>query len=246
MHYYQKNIGDYAKKTGHLTALEHGVYNLLMDGYYDRERGPTKAEAERWARARTLEEKAAVAAILEEFFVLDGDEYTHVHILGEIAAYKKKAETAVINGKSGGRPPKKTQNKPAGLSVGTQPYPMDNPEETGSKANHKPITINQEPDTTKAPAPGPRALELDTALFPDVSQQVVDDFKTLRKQKKAAITKTAMDAIAAQAKLAGLSLEDALRVCCSRGWSGFKADWVLRDGAQPAASNTDEWKRGAI
>jgi len=89
-------------------------------------------------------------------------------------------------------------------------------------------------------------LESDIVLFPNVAQQVIDDFKTLRKQKKAAITKTAMDTISEQAKLAGLSLEGALRVCCSRGWSGFKAEWVLRDGAQPLLGNSDEWKRGAI
>lgn len=91
-----------------------------------------------------------------------------------------------------------------------------------------------------------KTSDADDLLFPNVAQQVVEDFKTLRKQKKAAITKTAMDLIASQAKLAGLSLEDALRVCCSRGWSGFKAEWVLRDGAQPAPTGPADWLKGAI
>lgn len=158
MHYYQKNIGDYAKKTGHLTALEHGVYNLLMDGYYDRERGPSLTEAIRWARARTEEEKQAVLAILDEFFVLVGEEYTHGHIIAEIQAYKLKAETAVANGKKGGRPPKITGEKPGGLFLGTQQEPIDNQEITGSKANQEPITKNQEPKV-KASAAGSRLPE---------------------------------------------------------------------------------------
>lgn len=63
--------------------------------------------------------------------------------------------------------------------------------------------------------------------FSGIDEQVVSDFKALRKQKKAAITKTAINGIATQAAKAGMSLEDALRVCCSRGWVGFNADWVL-------------------
>lgn len=52
------------------------------------------------------------------------------------------------------------------------------------------------------------------------------DWIELRKQKKAAVTKTAIDGIQREAAKAGLSLQDALRICCERGWSGFKAEWV--------------------
>ena len=34
MHFYKFHIGDYAKDTGHLTLLEHGVYRSLMDWSY--------------------------------------------------------------------------------------------------------------------------------------------------------------------------------------------------------------------
>lgn len=37
MHYYQKNIGDYRSATAHLSLLEHGVYNWLIDTYYSNE-----------------------------------------------------------------------------------------------------------------------------------------------------------------------------------------------------------------
>ena len=58
MHYYKRNIGDYAKKAGHLSVLEHGVYTLLLDAYYDREQAPTREEAVRVSRCRTPEELA--------------------------------------------------------------------------------------------------------------------------------------------------------------------------------------------
>lgn len=60
-----------------------------------------------------------------------------------------------------------------------------------------------------------------------VCESVADDWIAVRKSKKAAITKTALEGIASEAAKAGMSIECALKVCCERGWSGFKASWVL-------------------
>lgn len=60
----------------------------------------------------------------------------------------------------------------------------------------------------------------------DVSQEVWADFTALRQRKRAEITQTAIDGIRREAEKAGWAFEDALRECCSRGWVGFKADWV--------------------
>lgn len=59
-----------------------------------------------------------------------------------------------------------------------------------------------------------------------VSSSVWSDFLQLRKTKKAAVTQTAIDGISREASKAGLSLNDALAMCCERGWSGFKAAWL--------------------
>jgi hypothetical protein len=59
-----------------------------------------------------------------------------------------------------------------------------------------------------------------------VSQSVWDDFKTLRKAKKAPITQRALDGLIAEANKAGWTLEQALTECCLRGWQAFKAEWV--------------------
>lgn len=60
----------------------------------------------------------------------------------------------------------------------------------------------------------------------DVSDQVWDDFCKLRASKKAPITESALQNIKTQANLAMWTLENALAECCSRGWTGFKAEWV--------------------
>ena len=75
-------------------------------------------------------------------------------------------------------------------------------------------------------------------LFPGVAPQVVADFRAIRTAKKAPVTKTAMDGIAREANKAGLNLQAALAMCCERGWSGFKAEWLLDStrGGKPAPS----------
>ena len=60
----------------------------------------------------------------------------------------------------------------------------------------------------------------------DVSPQVFEDWAQLRKAKKSPITKTALVGVRRQAEKAGLSMQQALEMCCERGWSGFKAEWV--------------------
>lgn len=80
-----------------------------------------------------------------------------------------------------------------------------------------------------------------------VDEKIAADWITLRKQKKAAITETAVNGILLEAEKAGYSLETALRVCCERGWAGFKAEWVLNGGAAkktPAPDNFESINYG--
>ena len=80
MHYYKKNIGDYAKKTGRLTMLQHGSYTLLLDACYDRETFPTLEEALEWTWASSTEEIEAVTFVLKKFFVLENGVYVQNRI----------------------------------------------------------------------------------------------------------------------------------------------------------------------
>jgi hypothetical protein len=83
--------------------------------------------------------------------------------------------------------------------------------------NHKPETINHKPKKEKAAV----------ALPPEaVSESVWSDFVALRQAKKAVLTNTAINGIQREAKKAGVSLEQALQMCCERGWTGFRAEWL--------------------
>ncbi len=90
MHYYERHLGDYARDTGHLSLLEHGVYGLLLDRYYATEEPIPADQAYRLARARTDDERAAVDSVLAEFFALDGDAWRNGRCDAEIAKYQEK------------------------------------------------------------------------------------------------------------------------------------------------------------
>jgi len=62
----------------------------------------------------------------------------------------------------------------------------------------------------------------------DVSQQVWDDWVTLRKSKKAPITKTVLDGAIVEAKKLGWTLEQFLIEWCNRSSQGLKAEWIVK------------------
>jgi hypothetical protein len=66
----------------------------------------------------------------------------------------------------------------------------------------------------------------------NVSEQTWNDFLAHRKTKKANVTQTVLNTFIKQAGIAGISLEDALIETVSRGWTGFKAEWIKSNQEQ--------------
>ncbi|MFI8394175.1 MULTISPECIES: YdaU family protein [Pseudomonas] len=145
MHYFKRNIGDYHKKAGRLTMLEHGAYTLLLDACYDRERFPTLEEAIDWCWARNKEEIDAVELVLRKFFELVDGVYIQARIQDEVAAYHatalKNKEIAEKREEA-----KRTKRAPLVHEASTDGHLTN---------NHKPLTINQEPVDQKTPAQAP-------------------------------------------------------------------------------------------
>ena len=141
MNYYKRHIGDYAAKAGHLSMLEHGAYGLLMDAYYNREQGPTRAEAIRLARARTTEEIAAVDAVLAEFFTETDGQFTQNRIEEELAAFRVKQEVNRHLGAKGGKANAKRIATETLSEMEAKQVPH---REANDKPSHKPLASNQE------------------------------------------------------------------------------------------------------
>lgn len=135
MHYYKRNLGDYAKKCGRLTMLQHGSYTLLMDACYDREAFPTLEQAIEWTWASTEAEVEAVKFVLSRFFTLDKDGcYVQDRILQELLHYHKNADT---NKRIAEEREAKRRGKSTNRAQAVDEAPP----------NQEPLTINQEPLT---------------------------------------------------------------------------------------------------
>lgn len=133
MHYYKRNLGDYAKKAGRLTMLQHGAYTLLIDSCYDREVFPTLEQALEWTWASTEAEVEAVKFVLSRFFVLDKDGcYVQDRILQELLHYHKNADTNKRIADE--REAKRRENRTKREQVVDEAPP-----------NHKPLTNNHKP-----------------------------------------------------------------------------------------------------
>jgi len=128
VNFYKRNIGDYLKKTAHLSLLEHGVYNRLLDVYYTREDGVPKDQAARLVGARTKEEKQALESVLNEFFQCFDGVWRQDRCDEEIAHVNAKAERNREVGKTGGRPRKNGNgSEPTNNPDGYFPKPKNNP-----------------------------------------------------------------------------------------------------------------------
>lgn len=139
MHYYRRNIGDYAKKTGRLSFAQHGAYTLLLDACYDREKFPTEEEAIDWTWASTPEEIEAVKVILKRFFVLENGVYIQNRIQEELADFAHKSETnkrIAIE--------RETKRRENSTNRAHDVHDQDNSVHALAP-NHKPITNNHKP-----------------------------------------------------------------------------------------------------
>lgn len=94
VNYYEKHIGDYLRDTAHLSLLEHGIYNRLLDIYYTREAAIPCDQAARLVGARSTEERDALDVVLEEFFEKTSSGWTHSRCDSEIERYREKSRKA--------------------------------------------------------------------------------------------------------------------------------------------------------
>lgn len=96
MHYYQRNVGDYIRDTAHLSLLEHGIYNRLIDIYYLSEK-PLLLDVGALARqigARSKEERDALELVLADFFAATEQGFAHRRCDKELARIYGKSDAA--------------------------------------------------------------------------------------------------------------------------------------------------------
>ncbi len=221
MHYYQFNIGDYASHTKGLNLLEDLAYRRLLDYYYLAER-PFNGCSTDVARLIGMRDNVGeVDYVLRTYFTNDNEKmWINTRADKEINAYKDKSTKASVAGKAS------AQRRNNGRSTNVQRTFNGRSTDVQPNIKHKPLNIKHIKDI--APPDG-------------VLESVWEDFVKQRKAKKASITPTAIKGIEREARKAGISLNDALQEICSRGWAGFKADWMTDKTKTSWADKQREW-----
>lgn len=86
----------------------------------------------------------------------------------------------------------------------------------------------------------PREEKRRDKYIPPIPPSLLSDFIKVRKAKRAGpLTETAFMGIEREASTIGISAEQAIRICCERGWQGFKAEWL--NGNKPSERPAQEY-----
>lgn len=253
LNFYKHHIGDYLKKTAHLSIAEHGAYLLMLQTYYATETPLPRGEAlYRVLRATTKHERAAVDAVLRQFWRETDEGYTNGRADEEIATARRQREVNRETGKRGGRPPKtnRTETESVSESV-SEPEPKCNPIQTpdsrlqSSSLDNpllKPSVISSlgAPNARSAKSAKP-PIQVDDLVAPEVSREAIAEWrehreaigKPLRPHELIAFGKTLRAAGPPAAQLA------TVRNCIANGWANLRhADAQAGNGATPPVVQT--------
>jgi len=182
MNWYKRHIGDYIKDCAHLSLIEHGVYSRLLDVYYTRESGIPDDQAARLVGARSKEERAALKAVLSEFFQLKEGIWTQARCEEEISAASEVATTnreIALQREAKKRAEKEAREKHEPTTNRAQSVQRSDHEPTTSQT---PDSISHKPDTSK----NQEQLAIARA-WPGLEIDQFDRWIEYRKQRKPAI-----------------------------------------------------------
>jgi len=195
--WYPRDLGKYARDTKHLTMLEHGAYNLLLDFYYSTGPIPTSnalallpdnSRVYRICSAVTREEQAAADNIINMFFTVNDGMYRNKKADQVIEEQLEKHKKRVNSGRVGGI--NKAANNPSNATSNAT-------SNTPQKETKKEKEIREErKKEAQAPLEIPAGLKPDNFFLPDwVKPEDWLDFSEMRKKQRKPMTERAAKSI---------------------------------------------------
>ena len=217
-------VADYLSATSRLTTEQHGAYLLLLMDYWKNGAPPnndavlaqiTKLSPDAWSNARTM---------LQGFFQVSDEHWLHTRVESEMQKANHNKQTNSKRGKAGADA--RWGKKDAPSIVGAMP--------------------KQSSADSTSPSPSSSKNTKNTVTPPvGVADSVWQDWLILRKAKRAAVTQSALNGMIRESGKAGISVQEAMEMCCMRGWTGFKAEWLKdKDAGQKSFAEKEyDFKR---
>lgn len=217
-------IGDYLSATTRLTTEQHGAYLLLLMDYWKN--GPPPDDDRVLAQITRMPENAwsNARSILEPFFKVSENKWTHVRVERELLDAEKRKTTANLRAKAGAQARWSKSNASSIPQAMPEPMLVD-----ASSPSPSP--------SSKARKTKPKSSDVERPA--EVGEKVWQDYLLTRSKP---LTQTALDGLVREANKAGMTLEDALAESTMRGWTGFKADW-MKNRATTANRPLTVWEK---
>jgi hypothetical protein len=230
MHYFQFNIGDYARDTAHLTEMEDLAYRRMLDLYYRSEKPLPESieEIARLIRMRTHCE--CIAIVLQDFFELCADGYRNGRADRELDRTYSKSSKAresararwnknndLSDANALRRQCEGNANDMLPITHDTLPITHD----TGVKENNATVVAK------------PPAEVIDFSPLCMTDEQIAEVKRIRKKNKGGAITQRVINGLAKEFEAAaaiGWGPEEILSEWELRSWKSFKAEWVKPRG----------------
>lgn len=219
MHYFQFNIGDYARDTAHLTEMEDLAYRRMLDLYY-RAEGPLPSSIDEIARLiRMRSHTASIAIVLQDFFEECADGYRNQRADQELRSIYEKSAKAKASANARWNKNKDLQ-KPDAMRTHSE----------GNADDMLPITHNPLPITQDTEVKDKVSQKLDFSCWPGIpSQGLMAEWKALRKRMKATVTQTVVNRTGKELHKAvamGFTVDQCFELWIYKGWRGFEAEWL--------------------
>lgn len=235
MHSYQHQIKTFNNATMHLTHVERALYRAAIEMYYDTEQPLPAADFDWLARkllARSDEEKTALKVVLDEFFVLTGDVYTHDYCDQVIEKYHNTNSAKARAGKASAEARKKkaAENKRSRKQKSTCDEhvlnSVDGVFEQNSTNKNKNKNKKQEINIYSANAFCFDGIDISDEQIQEVIRIRNKNAKTSKAGK---LTQRIVSSLVTEFKQGmgiGYTIEQMLDEWESRGWQGFKSAWL--------------------
>lgn len=223
MHYYQFNIGDYARDTAHLTDTEDLAYRRMLDLYY-RTESPLPLCIEEIARLiRMRSHSESIAIVLQDFFAKTKDGFVNARALAELEKTYSRSAKAKESAKA-----RWSKNKDLGEKEDDASAMRSHSEGNADQMLHNTqYTIHNTQDIKDKP----RAKKaLDYSSWPSKpNDELFEEWKAMRRRMKANVTQVVINKTGrelSKAIEAGFTVDHCFEQWVYKGWRGFEAQWL--------------------
>jgi uncharacterized protein YdaU (DUF1376 family) len=149
----------------HLTRVERALYRDLIELYYDTEQPLPSVDFNRLARrVRATDEQELIALqyVLDEFFILTGDSYSHDFCDEQIDKFHNTTTLKAKAGKASAEARKKKAEARKSVRKNTNEQVLNTCSTEGQQnpTNHEPVTSNHEPIIKTCPEPSSQDLSV--------------------------------------------------------------------------------------